>query len=150
MLISVVIALYVALSALQQRLATGKTDYAVSGALIEIAAISVLLAIVLSYAGRLHRLAQTLLAVLGTQCLIAPLNLALFALNAGPTPDASGIVLLALIVVFVWNLLVLAHILRCALDKPLAVGMLLAVATFVMSIFINTVWFAPAGTVPGA
>lgn len=145
-----VVALYVGLLTLEQLLATGAAVNAAPAAGATVLATCALVAVVLGLAGRLYRLPQTLLALFGTQCLLEPLALVLTALHPPAHSALEAFDFLAVLVLFVWSLLVIAHILRSALETPLAVGMLLAIASSVLSIAITNYWLAPAGAAPGA
>jgi hypothetical protein len=78
---------------------------------------------------RIHRLPQTLTAVLGTGTLVAlPMMAVLLLGNAlGPEGPVAGAVKLLLLPLQIWGLCVLAHIVRVALEAPLVVG--IAVST---------------------
>lgn len=79
------------------------------------------LALVLGVGGRGHRWLQSASAMLGSELLFS-----LLALPLVLTEPAGGGAALALLGVWLWSLLVLAHILRHALELALPAGLLLA------------------------
>lgn len=125
-------------NALQTALATHGRAGVLAG-VVGVIATSAVLAGILAIGGRLHRLAQTLLAVLGTDILLAPL-VVLVAAGIGANDETTlvGLLLrLALLALVVWNLLIVAHILRAAFDATLAVGVALAVGCGVLSYLVT-------------
>ncbi|WJW75234.1 hypothetical protein QVG61_12195 [Thiohalobacter sp. IOR34] len=88
--------------------------------------------------GHPERFLQTLSAVFGCWLLLGILALPLtFALAAAPENGGGlGGLLLMLLVLLVWSLSVLGHILRHALEVPLAVGIGISLGYFLVSQFI--------------
>jgi len=93
--------------------------------------------------GRTHRLAQTLLALLGTEVLLSPLTLALAAGVSATTPaDPLGLVArVGLIGVLIWNVLIVAHVMRSVFESTLATGVLVAVACALLAYGFSDLWF---------
>lgn len=95
----------------------------------------VLFWIVLAVARRGHRYVQTLSALLGTGTLLALPMLGLLLLGR-QVPNGSPLeflVSLASLPLLVWALFVIGHIVRSALEAPLATGMAVAMSYFVVS-----------------
>ena len=146
-----VMGLYALQSTVQLAIATHH-DVAILDGIVELAVDCAILAALLAVGGRAHRLPQTLLAVLGTEVLLAPLTIALISGVVATTDgDILGIALrLAQIAVVVWNLLIVAHILRAAFDVSLAVGVLLSIGFAVLSYVLNDLFWGPQMRAAGA
>ena len=94
--------------------------------------IGLTVAILYSYS-RSHRIVQTLTALMGTGALIGTLALILLIVfQTSPVP--SGVGTLLMWAIFVWNLSVVAHILRHALDAHFVIGFLIAIG---YTVFLN-------------
>ena len=150
-LLLAVIGLYVTQSAVQSAIATHR-EVAVIDGFADLVVTCVVFAALLAIGRRLYRLPQTLLAVLGTEILLSPL---MFVLVSGVSSSREGDVLgmalrIALILMLVWNLLIVAHILRSAFDTSLAVAVLLAIACVLVSYEFTNLWLGDPVTVPGA
>ncbi|MBS0395451.1 MAG: hypothetical protein JSR54_12550 [Proteobacteria bacterium] len=119
---------YGATSALQSWLAVGP-EHAPERGLADLAFTVLVVWLCLAVGRRPHRLAQTLLAVLGTGSLLAVPMTGVFLLARllGHDDPLGAAVQLLGVPLIAWGLAVLAHIVRQALDAPLVVGV--AVAT---------------------
>jgi hypothetical protein len=141
-------ALYVAAGALEVRVGYGRGGgflYGVEDFALTFAGFS----LVLLCARKGHRLIQTLVAVFGTALLFAPPDLLILSaepLARGHAFLPVGLALLWL-TMLVWNLLVLAHIVRAALESTLALGFAVA-ATYIALSYLLALETLPA-VVPG-
>lgn len=142
-LVAALMLLYAGQSALQLAVGTGK-QMVVADGIIDLVVLCAMIVALLAVTSRLHRLPQTLIAVLGVEILLAPLTIVLLSGVHGSREDELvGVLLrLAYIGLLVWDQLIFAHILRCALDASLAVGVLLAVGCALLSYAIMSVLFA--------
>jgi hypothetical protein len=87
---------------------------------------------------RSHRFPQALSAVFGTYVLLAP-AMALLLLMRGPAKTHYGVWLLTnagSTVVTIWYLLIVGHILKCALDTGLVTGFAIAITWALASLAI--------------
>lgn len=86
--------------------------------------------LVLTLTSRRHRFAQTMSALFGAYVLLAPLMALLLAGRAPSTPGDSFLVFTNVASTFVvaWYLLIVAHILKSALDTLLVTGFVIAIA----------------------
>ena len=136
---------YVGMSALQA-LANGD-DRIVTRAVLDIGLTVAFFWIVLALTRRSHRIAQTLSAVFGTSVLLAPLvMLLILAGRAGNKGDPlSVLTTVGSTLVFVWFLLIMAHVLRSALDTGLVTGFAAALAWVLASWMLAARLFAAAG-----
>jgi len=85
--------------------------------------------VLLALTRRSHRLPQTLSAVFGTFILLAP-AMAVLLLMRGPAKANFGVSLLTnagAVVITIWYLLIVGHIVKCALDTGLVTGFAIAV-----------------------
>jgi hypothetical protein len=105
---------------------------------LQIFAISVLLHL----RGFSARLAQTIAAAAGTGCLFGLMSIVMLAQSSGGTlPAGMATLWLGL---FVWSLVVDAHIYRSALSITMSLGMLLAVVLFAINfVVIDALFPAP-------
>ena len=90
--------------------------------------------VLLVLTGRMHRYAQTMIAIFGTDLLVTPAVIALLLLRA-PAKSNYAVALFSTastVLVVVWYLLIIGHVLRSALDTGLVTGFAIAV----------TWWFA--------
>ncbi|MDD5033675.1 MAG: hypothetical protein PHE55_02870 [Methylococcaceae bacterium] len=85
----------------------------------------------LMVAGKLTRMLQTTIAMMGTDALISSFAVPLLAFLM-ENPQASIIQLFLLLLMF-WHVAVVAHILRHALSQPFGMGLGLAVIYVVLS-----------------
>ncbi len=100
---------------------------------VDAGALMLLLAATLHWRGHPARFGQAATALLGTGALLGVLLLPVLALGrAGEA--AAGLAFPFWVVLFLWGLVVTAHILRHALELPLAGGTLAAVAYFAVSL----------------
>jgi hypothetical protein len=86
--------------------------------------------LVLALTSRRQRFAQTMSALFGAYVLLAPLMALLLAGRAPSTPGDSFLVFTNVASTFVvaWYLLIVAHILKSALDTLLVTGFVIAIA----------------------
>jgi hypothetical protein len=119
---------YAGTSAVESWLIDGE-PLAIARALVDLAFTAATMWLCLAVRRRLHRLPQTLTAVLGTGTLLALPVIAVFVVAAavGPEGPVAAAVKLLLLPLLVWELAVLANIVRQALEAPLVAGV--AVAT---------------------
>lgn len=108
-------------------------ERALLGSLIDAALIVLLTMALLRFLGKPERLTQTLTALTGCGTLLNlisyPLLLVFYA--TGESPFMS----LLLSAVAIWNIMIVAHILRHAISQPLFVGMALAIVYVVTVLF---------------
>ncbi|MEW5756254.1 MAG: hypothetical protein AB1810_08105 [Pseudomonadota bacterium] len=112
-------------------------ERAILGGLIDATLIILLTTALLWFLGKPERLTQTLTALTGCGTLLNlisyPMLLLFYA--AGESPFVS----LLLSAVAIWNIMVVAHILRHAIGQPLFVGMALAIV-YVVTILLTINW----------
>lgn len=129
--------LYVALGMLADsmlQLGTGSMRSLVSITL-QIVAITLLL----RFRGYPERLPQTITAAAGTGCLFGLISIVLLAQTSGGSlPPGMAILWLGL---FVWSLLVDAHIYRSSLSITMSLGVLIAVVLFALNFMIIDAMF---------
>lgn len=101
-------------------------------AIVELVVLFGLTATLLFYRRSSPRLTQTMTALMGTGAIIGALVLLLL----WSFPQIPQLLRLA---IFLWNLLIMAHILRHALDVHLAVGFLIAIGYAVA--LVQLIWF---------
>jgi len=111
---------------------------ALAHATFDLALTVALFSALLALRGQGHRLLQTLTALFGIDALLS-LPLALLSLTAGGDGQhlLAGLLFLALLA---WNLLVIGHIVRVALDVPLLNGVAVAMSFTILSILIDRLW----------
>jgi hypothetical protein len=140
-LLARVAVLYAALSAVQAWLLAGPSGEfgdALLVGVVDLAFTATFFWVVLAIGRRPHRALQTLSAILGTLALLSvpmTLLLLLFGLVQGSVP-LKFLASLASLPILAWYLFVIAHVVRAALDAPLATGMATAVAYAVASYFL--------------
>ena len=100
----------------------------------------VLLATTLRWRGHPARFGQTATALFGTGTLFGLLLLPVLVLG-GTGESAAGLAFPLWLGLFLWGLVVTAHILRHALDLPIAGGTLVAVAYFAVSMIVIEAFF---------
>ncbi len=105
---------------------------------LQILAISLLLRL----SSHLERLPQTITAAAGTGCLFGLMSIVLLAQSAGDSLP-QGIAILWL-VLFIWSLVVDAHIYRSALSTTMSVGVLIAVMLFALNFMVIDALFPAA------
>lgn len=137
---ALMVLLYVALGMLADSMLTLGTSSVRSlmSIALQIGAISLLL----RFSSHLERLPQTITAVAGTGCLFGLVSILLLAQSAGGTLP-QGIAILWL-VLFVWSLVVDAHIYRSALSTTMSVGVLIAVMLFALNFIVIDALFPAA------
>ena len=137
---TLMVLLYVALGMLADsmlQLGTSSLRSLMSIAL-QIGAISLLL----RFSGQLQRLPQTITAVAGTGCLFGLVSIVLLAQSTGDSlPQGIAALWLGL---FIWSLVVDAHIYRSALSTTMSVGVLIAVMLFALNFIVIDALFPAA------
>jgi hypothetical protein len=96
--------------------------------------------------GRRHRFAQTISAMFGAYVLLSPL-MALLLLGRGPSRSSHSVMVLTNVgstLVVAWYLLIVAHVLKSALDTALVTGFLIAIAWVLASATLSATVF-PGG-----
>ncbi|MEM7540287.1 MAG: hypothetical protein AAF384_01750 [Pseudomonadota bacterium] len=93
----------------------------------EIGTLSLITALLLSVLRYRPRIVQTITAILGCGTLISLPVFALFALGSPVGGELKAPELLARIMIFFWNVLLIAHIMRHALSTRFATGFAVAV-----------------------
>lgn len=111
---------------------------ALAHATFDLVLTALLFSALLALRGQRHRLLQTLTALFGIDALLS-LPLALLSLSASGEGHhlLAGLVFLALLA---WNLLVVGHIVRGALDVPLLNGVAVAMSFTILSLLIDRLW----------
>jgi hypothetical protein len=105
---------------------------------LQIIAISLLL----QFRGYSQRLPQTIAAAAGTGCLFGLISIVLLAQNSGGAlPAGMATLWLGL---FIWSLIVDAHIYRSALSITMSLGVLLAVVLFAVNFIVIDALFPAA------
>ena len=76
-----------------------------------------------------ERATQTLISIFGTDLVIAgpAIGLRYWLHSLHETGQQSDLAIILWVVVFIWNLLVTAHIFRHAIDKPFGLGLITAI-----------------------
>jgi hypothetical protein len=133
LLLAIVAALYVALSAVQSRLLFGPRLAIVRG-LADLALTAAVFATALAVRRRGHRLLQTLSAMLGSGALLSLPMIAMLVARRELADGGAVTLLLSLLSVplLVWYLFVVGHIVRQALEVPLFTGMAVAMTYVVL------------------
>jgi len=137
---ALMVLLYVALGMLADsmlQLGTSSLRSLLSIAL-QVAAITLLL----RFSGHFERLPQTITAVAGTGCLFGLLSILLLAQSTGDSLP-QGIAILWL-VLFIWSLVVDAHIYRSSLSTTMSVGVMIAVMLFALNFIVIDALFPAA------
>jgi hypothetical protein len=138
---------YLATSAVQSLLVDGPT-LAVARGVADLCFTAAVFWLCLAVGRRGHRLLQTLTAVLGTGTLLALPMIALFLLAAalGQQGPVAGALKLLLLPLLIWDLCVLAHIVRLALEAPLVTGVAIATTYYLVGyLFIERLLPATVG-----
>ena len=132
-LLAIVALLYVVTSAIQSLLIDGP-GLAVARGVADVAFTVAVFWLCLAVTRRRHRLLQTLTAVLGTGTLLALPMIGLFlAADAlGPDGPLAAALKLLLLPLLIWDLCVLAHIARLALEAPLIAGVAVATSYYLV------------------
>ncbi|HUO78779.1 MAG TPA: hypothetical protein VMU00_01435 [Steroidobacteraceae bacterium] len=126
--------LFAATSAESARLVDGP-EFAIARGVGDLGFTAGVIWLCLAVARRRHRLAQTLIAMLGTGTLLAvPMMAVLLVAEAlgANGPIGSAVQLLLLLLLQVWALCVVVHIVRVALEAPLVVGIAVSTSYFVV------------------
>ena len=132
-LLAIAAVLYVATSAIQSLLIDGP-PLAMARGVADVAFTTAAFWLCLAVARRSHRLLQTLTAVLGTGSLLAlPMIVLFLAAEAlGPDGPVASALKLLLVPLLIWDLCVLAHIARLALEAPLVAGVAVATSYYLV------------------
>lgn len=110
--------------------------------LVSIALQVVAISLLLRFSGHAERLPQTITAAAGTGCLFGLASIVLLAQSSGESlPQGVAVLWLAL---FIWSLVVDAHIYRRALSTRMSVGMLIAVMLFALNFMVIDALFPAA------
>ena len=144
-LLALTAAAYAAFSAVQSWMLFGLQDLAGRTA-ADVLLAGALIWVLLLAIGRRRRFRQTASAVFGTGALLSPLVIALLALKA-PAAASQPLALLVWagsVAIIVWFTLIVAHILRAALEVRPFTALAVAVAYIVGSAALLT-WLFPAG-----
>jgi len=128
---------YFALSLAVAHLSTGP-DFAITRALLDIGSLVGAFSALLVLRGLGHRVPQTLCALLGTGIVLMLADLVLLAALPGGEPRGAAAMLieLSLNLVFLWSVVVTAHIVRAALDVPLLAGLAVASSYAVVMVLV--------------
>ena len=98
--------------------------------------------LLLKFRGNLERLPQTITAAAGTGSIFGLVSIAMIAqAPRGSMPPGLAVFWLAL---FVWSLIVDAHIYRSALSTTMSMGVLVAVLVFALNFILIDALFPPA------
>lgn len=98
--------------------------------------------LVLRFSGHVERLPQTITAAAGTGCLFGLVSIVLLAQSSGNSlPQGIAILWLGL---FIWSLVVDAHIYRSALSTTMSVGVMIAVMLFALNFIVIDALFPAA------
>jgi len=129
--------LYLSTSVLEAELFDGSA-LAVARGIADLVFTVAVFALCLVLGRRSYRLPQTLTAVLGTGTLLAipTIGVWLLAGAIGPEGPVASAVKLLLLPLVVWDLCVVAHIVRQALDAPLVVGVAVATTYFLLDVLL--------------
>ena len=114
---------------------------AVAASLLETLLVTVITLVILGLSNRAARWRQTLTALIGTGCIMGLVALPIFygSILAG-TDALRAIIFLLYAVLLVWNIMVMSHILRHALDTSFAFGVIFALTyIFITSILVHLV-----------
>ncbi|MGH8119543.1 MAG: hypothetical protein ACRESK_02905 [Gammaproteobacteria bacterium] len=114
---------------------------ALEASLLETVLITIITLVILVLSHRASRWQQTLTALIGTGCIMGVLALPIFYGSTLANTDALRAVIFLLYVgLLVWNISIMSHILRHALDTSLVFGVIFALTyIFITSILINLV-----------
>lgn len=136
-------ALYLATSVLGAELAYGAGHAFVRGGLDLVLTVAVFWA-ALAFRDREHRLMQTLSALFGVGILLAVPDFALLLLIQGASKPAALLLQLLALALLLWNVVVVGHIVRAALDVKLFTGITVAMSYIVGSTLLFSYLPAPA------
>ena len=142
-LLAVLAALYLATSVLGARLAYGAPHAFLRGGLDLVLTVAVFSA-VLAFRDRGHRLLQTLSALFGVGIVLAVPDFVLLLLIQSASKSEAVLLQLLAIVLLVWNVVVVGHIVRAALDVRLFTGITVAMTYIVGSTLLFSYLPAPA------
>lgn len=122
-------------------MSSAPVTHAVLAGLLETGLVSLITICILKLSRHAGRWTKTLMALAGTGCIMSLLALPLF--SGGLLQNAGGalqaLLLMIYLVLLIWNIMVMAHILRHAMDTSLGVGIVFAIIYIVIStVLINT------------
>lgn len=110
--------------------------------LVSIALQIIAISLLLQFRGYSPRLPQTIAAAAGTGCLFGLMSIVMLAQTSGGTlPAGMATIWLGL---FIWSLIVDAHIYRSALSITMSLGLLLAVVLFAVNFIVIDALFPAA------
>ena len=114
---------------------TSTTLRAIQASFLETLFISMITVIILKLNKHTERWLKTLMAIMGTGCVISllalPLFIGIFTLDAGKA--VQSVILMVYLVLLVWNIAIMGHILRHALETTMGVGVLFALIYIVIT-----------------
>lgn len=122
-------------------LETTWTDAAIQ-ALVEAGMLLGFVFITLQIAGLTSRFLQTSTAMVGTDVVISSFAVPLLTWMIS-SPESKGVIYLFLLMLMLWHVAVVAHILRHALSRSLAIGFGLAIVYIVASYRVMVALFTP-------
>ena len=125
-----------------------QTGLAMMGAALEFLLIFGFAGLVLRFAGKMERWAQTVVSLFGVQALITVFSLPVIYLAT--RQDEAGLFLQAVSIAFLaWWLVAKANILSKAVDRSLGMGALLSLGHYVLGLLAYALLFAIFGVPPG-
>lgn len=144
-LVAITAGAYAAFSAVQSWMLFGREDLLARTA-ADVVLAGALIWLLLLATGRLHRVRQTISAIFGTGALLSPLVILLLALKepAAASQPLALVVWAGSVAIIVWFTLIVAHVLRAALDTGVFTSLAVSVAYVVGSAALLT-WLFPAG-----
>ena len=119
-----------------------KASKAVQAGVLESVLVSMITLVILGLSHHGKRRVQTLTALAGTGCIMSFLALPIFygGVHGGADALLRAVMLLLYLGLLLWNVVVMAHIMRHALDTSFAFGIIFAmIYIFITSIIINFV-----------
>jgi hypothetical protein len=121
----------------------GRIEQAMARTAVDLALTLPFFALLLAITRRTHRFPQTVNAALGVYVLLTPVIVLLLLLRIpARTNEALALIITACYTMFmIWYLLILGHILRCALDTGLVTGFAIAVTWLVATVAISQALF---------
>ena len=108
---------------------------AIQSSFLETFFISTITVIILKLNHHVDRWLKTLMAITGTGCVVSlfalPLFIGVFILDAGSL--LQNLVLMVYLILLIWNVAIMGHILRHALETTMGFGVLFAIIYIVMT-----------------
>lgn len=123
----------------------GVPDNSLAQAALDLTLSTAVTAGLLHWRGLGGRLPQTLLGLFGTGVILNLISapLARWALDESAAEPVRGVAFAGLIVLIIWNLAIVAHIYRNALNISFAHGVFIAIAYFIVWMQLNVLLFPP-------